>query len=245
MLFFGICVFVYYTIDNVDGKQARRTKSSTPLGMCMDHGCDVLGVSFITLGVSRMVLVDDNITLLFTAQIAVLGTFWLSVWAQYHSQGVLLLGKFNAVDDGIPAVAFMGISSYIFGQQIWDTDFGFITAKYILVVFIWVAGAGKMLINIGQIFGFIFNGDNFTKDIKSALKHLIHFPLLSLSLLSVILFTNWHNDHLYAVYFTTMLIIVRDTSYMHVCVTAQETYDQWQFPTILYIIAYPSKTYVI
>lgn len=184
LLFFGVCVFVYYTIDNLDGKQARRTKSSTPLGMCMDHGCDVLGVSFISLGVARMALIDDNITLLFTAQIGVLGTFWLSVWAQYHSQGVLLLGKVNAVDDGIPAVAFMGIASYIFGQQIWDTDLGIITAKYILVIFIWVAG-------VGQIIGFIFNGDNFTKDLKSALKHLIHFPLLSLSLLSVVIFTNW------------------------------------------------------
>lgn len=116
LLFFGICVFVYYTIDNVDGKQARRTKSSTPLGMCMDHGCDVLGVSFIALGVARMAGITDHIILLFTAQIAVLGTFWLSVWAQYHSKGVLLLGKFNAVDDGIPAVSFMGISTFIFGQ---------------------------------------------------------------------------------------------------------------------------------
>ncbi len=55
LLFFGICVFVYYTIDNVDGKQARRTHSSSPLGMCMDHGCDVLGVSFIALGVAQLI----------------------------------------------------------------------------------------------------------------------------------------------------------------------------------------------
>lgn len=95
LLFFGICVFVYYTIDNVDGKQARRTHTSSPLGMCMDHGCDVLGVSFIALGVSRMIVLDDDVTLLFTSQIAVLGTFWMSVWAQYHSKGILVLGTFG------------------------------------------------------------------------------------------------------------------------------------------------------
>lgn len=92
LLFFGICVFVYYTIDNVDGKQARRTHTSSPLGMCMDHGCDVLGVSFIAIGVSRMIVLDNDVLLLFTSQIAVLGIFWMSVWAQYHSKGILVLG---------------------------------------------------------------------------------------------------------------------------------------------------------
>jgi phosphatidylglycerophosphate synthase len=55
LLFFGTCVFVYYTLDNVDGKQARRTQTSSPLGMCMDHGCDVLGVSFIAVGVAHVI----------------------------------------------------------------------------------------------------------------------------------------------------------------------------------------------
>lgn len=55
LLFFAVCVFSYYTLDNIDGKQARRTHNSSPLGMCMDHGCDVLGVSFIALGVGQMI----------------------------------------------------------------------------------------------------------------------------------------------------------------------------------------------
>ena len=93
LVFFGACVFTYYTIDNVDGKQARRTQSSSPLGMCMDHGCDVLGVSFIALGVAQLIGVGDEIPILFTSQIAVLGTFWASVWSQYHSKGILILGN--------------------------------------------------------------------------------------------------------------------------------------------------------
>lgn len=58
LLFFAVCVFSYYTLDNIDGKQARRTHNSSPLGMCMDHGCDVLGVSFIALGVGQMIRED-------------------------------------------------------------------------------------------------------------------------------------------------------------------------------------------
>lgn len=114
---------MYYTLDNVDGKQARRTHNSSPLGMCMDHGCDVLGVSFIALGVGQLVGMANELTVLFTSQIAVLGTFWMSVWSQYHSEGILVLGKFkfiegkiNAVDDGIPFVAFLGFFTYFVGQ---------------------------------------------------------------------------------------------------------------------------------
>jgi phosphatidylglycerophosphate synthase len=38
----GIAFFVYMICDNCDGKQARRTGSSSPLGMLFDHGADCL-----------------------------------------------------------------------------------------------------------------------------------------------------------------------------------------------------------
>jgi ethanolaminephosphotransferase len=97
ILIFGLCVFIYYTMDNVDGKQARRTGNSTPLGMCMDHGCDALGVSFLCIGLYRVVALNDNIALLLSSLGIVLGTFWFSAWYQYHNNGVLFLGNFNII----------------------------------------------------------------------------------------------------------------------------------------------------
>lgn len=41
-LVFTACVWTYSTFDNVDGKQARRTGTSSPLGELFDHGCDSL-----------------------------------------------------------------------------------------------------------------------------------------------------------------------------------------------------------
>ena len=38
----GFCLMLYYTLDCMDGKQARRTGSSSPLGQLFDHGCDCL-----------------------------------------------------------------------------------------------------------------------------------------------------------------------------------------------------------
>jgi len=36
------CLFIYQTLDAMDGKQARRTGSSSPLGQLFDHGIDCL-----------------------------------------------------------------------------------------------------------------------------------------------------------------------------------------------------------
>jgi len=45
-IYLFISFFVYQTLDAIDGKHARNTKRSSPLGMLMDHGCDSLINSF-------------------------------------------------------------------------------------------------------------------------------------------------------------------------------------------------------
>lgn len=57
--FFSICVFTYQTLDNIDGKQARKTGNSSPLGMLFDHGCDALGLLFLALSVARIIRLQD------------------------------------------------------------------------------------------------------------------------------------------------------------------------------------------
>lgn len=45
-------LFIYQSLDAIDGKQARRTNSCSPLGELFDHGCDSLstGKLFIVVG---------------------------------------------------------------------------------------------------------------------------------------------------------------------------------------------------
>ena len=40
----GIGLFVYQSLDAIDGKQARRTNSGSPLGELFDHGCDAISM---------------------------------------------------------------------------------------------------------------------------------------------------------------------------------------------------------
>lgn len=39
---FAVAIWVYQTLDSLDGKQARRTGSSSPLGELFDHGIDAV-----------------------------------------------------------------------------------------------------------------------------------------------------------------------------------------------------------
>ncbi|MQL94332.1 hypothetical protein Taro_026997, partial [Colocasia esculenta] len=48
----GLLLFLYQTFDAVDGKQARRTNSSSPLGELFDHGCDALACAVCSLSLS-------------------------------------------------------------------------------------------------------------------------------------------------------------------------------------------------
>ena len=115
LFLYGFCVFWYQTLDNIDGKQARRLQNSSALGMIMDHGCDALGVICLTAGMTRVVCMDDP-TLFLWVFICVVFSFYISAWCQYWSDGFMVLGKVNGVDEGIPIIWAAGLISAVIGQ---------------------------------------------------------------------------------------------------------------------------------
>lgn len=147
---YGASVFIYQNLDNVDGKQARKLGNSTPLGMIMDHGCDALGLIFLTLGMARVICLDDFELVLFVFTFGVTFGFYVSAWCQYYSAGIMILGKVNAVDDGIPVIWMCAFYSAIFGQSFWLTPvtiFGTTMALNSLIAWsIAFSGIGKDLL---------------------------------------------------------------------------------------------------
>jgi phosphatidylglycerophosphate synthase len=59
-LFSAISLFIYQTLDAIDGKQARRTGNSSPLGLIFDHGCDCFSVGIQVLIFCRILQTGDN-----------------------------------------------------------------------------------------------------------------------------------------------------------------------------------------
>ena len=50
---YAFCYFMYRMFDEMDGKQARRTGNSSPLGLLFDHGCDAFSIGFQCLTIAK------------------------------------------------------------------------------------------------------------------------------------------------------------------------------------------------
>lgn len=110
-------VWAYSTMDNIDGKQARRTGTSSGLGELFDHGIDSLNCTLASLlETSAMGLGATKIGAL-TALIPCLPMFF-STWETYHTH-TLYLGYFNGPTEGLLIASLLMIASGALGPQIW------------------------------------------------------------------------------------------------------------------------------
>uniref|UniRef100_A0A0R3Q776 TRC8_N domain-containing protein n=1 Tax=Brugia timori TaxID=42155 RepID=A0A0R3Q776_9BILA len=70
-------------LDATDGKQARRTGSSSPLGELLDHGCDAMSQVLVTLNVCyAMLLGQERYMVLFVTVLSVV-LFYCAHWSTY------------------------------------------------------------------------------------------------------------------------------------------------------------------
>ncbi|CAG8563104.1 11004_t:CDS:2, partial [Scutellospora calospora] len=114
---FPLGLWLYSTFDNVDGKQARRTGTSSPLGELFDHGCDALSCSFGAVVLAGALgLGHTYYAAAFLLVIIV--PFYMSTWEEYHT-GVLYLGYFNGPTEGVLGACILMIISAIKGPGLW------------------------------------------------------------------------------------------------------------------------------
>jgi len=102
---------LYQTLDNLDGRQARRTESSSPLGLLFDHGVDAVNSSLACLMTSAVYELGPTWKVLATYG----ATYWVFVfatWEEYYT-GKLTLGVVNGPTDGVLlASVFCLMSAY-------------------------------------------------------------------------------------------------------------------------------------
>jgi ethanolaminephosphotransferase len=109
---------MYSTMDNVDGKQARRTGTSSPLGELFDHGIDSLNCTLASLLETAAMMFGASKTGAFTALVPCLPMFF-STWETYHTH-TLYLGYFNGPTEGLIIATAMMLVSGIYGPQVWQ-----------------------------------------------------------------------------------------------------------------------------
>ncbi|XVE74455.1 hypothetical protein DITRI_Ditri12bG0018700 [Diplodiscus trichospermus] len=116
----GLLLFLYQTFDAVDGKQARRTNSSSPLGELFDHGCDALACVFETMAFGSTAMCGRD-TFWFWVISAV--PFYGATWEHYFTN-TLILPVVNGPTEGLALIYVMHFMTAFLGAQWWVQPFG-------------------------------------------------------------------------------------------------------------------------
>jgi ethanolaminephosphotransferase len=84
------CMTLYYTLDCMDGKQARRTNSSSPIGQLFDHGLDCICLLAHLSIVQAWLQITGTTQAVwyFGLQATLQFSFFVAQWEEYHT-GVL------------------------------------------------------------------------------------------------------------------------------------------------------------
>ncbi|XP_033216090.1 cholinephosphotransferase 1 isoform X1 [Belonocnema kinseyi] len=119
----AVGLFVYQTLDAIDGKQARRTGTSTPLGELFDHGCDSISTVFVALSACIAVQLGYYPTWMFFQCFCAMTLFYCAHWQTYVS-GSLKFGKVDVTEAQFTIITIHLISA-IFGPKIWMMEIPF------------------------------------------------------------------------------------------------------------------------
>ncbi|KAH0794901.1 choline/ethanolaminephosphotransferase 1 [Histomonas meleagridis] len=142
-IFNGVCLCIYQTLDNLDGKQARRTGSSSALGQFFDHGCDAItGVSELIKAAASFNLGCGKETFYFVFLMGV--GFFLTSYEEYVTHA-FYLGYINGPDEGLTLiwVAHILVGFFPSLRQ-------YVQSKYVFILFFMGVGltVGMILFNV-------------------------------------------------------------------------------------------------
>ncbi|EDW10857.2 cholinephosphotransferase 1 isoform X5 [Drosophila mojavensis] len=116
-------LFVYQSLDSIDGKQARRTNTSSPLGELFDHGCDSISTIFVALSACISCQLGHYPNWLFFQCFCAIALFYCAHWQTYVS-GTMRFGRIDVTEAQFSIIAIHLVSA-ILGPEIWLTKVGF------------------------------------------------------------------------------------------------------------------------
>ncbi|XP_043922550.1 ethanolaminephosphotransferase 1-like [Protopterus annectens] len=187
--FAGFSTFSAYCLDSIDGKHARRTYSSTPLGELFDHGLDSWATSIFTMSLfSIFDFSGETATVSVYTQYTVLSlvliTFLLSHWEKYNTGILFLPWGYDISQVTLTAVYLL---TAVVGVEAWHRPlpFGYYFSDILLAMVI----ACSIFLSIPQTHYNIYKAYK-KKTLKTSSLYEGILPLIS-PLLLFILLTVW------------------------------------------------------
>lgn len=117
MFFCAFGLFVYQSLDAIDGKQARRTKSSSPLGELFDHGCDAVSTVFVTIAFAVELRLGQDPWIMFSMCFLAMSAFYTAHWQTYVT-GSLKFGTIDVTEAQCTIYSIYLFNS-LFGSSLW------------------------------------------------------------------------------------------------------------------------------
>ena len=114
----AVSLFFYQTMDNMDGKQARRTSSSSALGMMFDHGCDALNTFFSGLNFALTICTGPEPRLVLVVLAIPAVPFFTGTWEEYYT-GSMILPIVNGPTEGILIAVASNLVSFAYSPAWW------------------------------------------------------------------------------------------------------------------------------
>lgn len=110
-------LFMYQTLDALDGLQARRTGTSSPLGELFDHCVDAINTSLQNFVFCTVMQFPPF--MIFVAQFSCCLNFFVSTWEEFHTKK-LYLSAFSGPVEGVLIIIGLYIWISISGLSIWE-----------------------------------------------------------------------------------------------------------------------------
>ena len=125
-------MFAYQTLDAIDGKQARRTGSSSPLGQLFDHGCDAVCAVFHGLFLAATINAGPSLLALLALYFAIV-PFFISNWEE-SATGLMRFGVLGVTEAQFTSMGVL-VATGILGPQLWEWRLlGWFSMKHLFVL---------------------------------------------------------------------------------------------------------------
>ncbi|CAL8094587.1 unnamed protein product [Calicophoron daubneyi] len=142
-------VFLYQTLDALDGLHARQTNTCSPLGELFDHGCDAIAMTLLALGFfSAMGL--GHWPLIAFAEFFILNCVFYTTQWQCYVTGIIEFASFSVTEALLASILFSLVSA-LFGVDFWGLQDPIFGMELRIIQFVAVViGSTVLFIRFGQ-----------------------------------------------------------------------------------------------
>ena len=208
--------YLYIFFDNLDGKQARKTKTSSSFGMLLDHGCDVFTNIFVLFNISHLVrLGNDTLFIQFFIITLFLG-FFATTYEEY-ALGEMHLGIINGPDEGNFLIANASLLSFILGNDFW-----IIKIKYINMTIgefiIFLNFNASYLTHVFPLYYNVIKRKGYKRFLELLYDFILFTNIILFPGIYLLLNKEYYSNNLTLIIFFVAILYSKMTIYLQICI---------------------------